>query len=79
MNIKGFGMLIMFITLISCDKDDVYVTINNEEHVIELKDKGEVMDAVIASDSCSLWILSKENDMNANKKILIKNKTFIIK
>lgn len=79
MNIKIIGLLSMLISLMSCDKDDVYVIIKNEEHVIELKDKGEVMDAVIASDSCSLWVLSKENNIRIEKKILIKNKTFIIK
>lgn len=80
MNIKIIGLLLLVIVgLTSCNDDVENEPIKQEQYTIETDVKGHIVDAVIASDSCSLWVLNKLDTVSNIKNVVINNKRFTIK
>lgn len=79
MNTKIFGMLLLTCGLLSCNDDAENEPIVQEQYTIETDVKGHIVDAVIASDSCSLWVLNKLDTISNIKNVVINNKRFTIK
>lgn len=79
MNTKIFGMLLLICSLLSCNNNIDNKPIEQEKYTIETDVKGHIVDAVIASDSCSLWVLNKLDTVSNIKNVVINNKRFIIK